>query len=76
MTKWFLDAGFAIALIAPRDAMHSRGKRLAERIEQENVQLVTTTAVLLEVGDELSKRAELIATVTFVDHCSPILAWR
>jgi predicted nucleic acid-binding protein len=51
----FLDTAYAIALSAPADQLHESAVRLAERIEAENVSLVTTRAVALEIGNALSK---------------------
>jgi predicted nucleic acid-binding protein len=54
---WFLDTGFVIALVSPRDKYHAIANELSERIEAEGIQLLTTEAILLEIGSALSKRA-------------------
>jgi predicted nucleic acid-binding protein len=54
---WFLDTGFVIALVSPRDKYHAIANELSERIEDEGIQLLTTEAILLEIGSALSKRA-------------------
>lgn len=51
----FLDASYAIALSAPADQLHESAVREAERIESEGILLVTTRAVVLEIGNALSK---------------------
>jgi predicted nucleic acid-binding protein len=51
----FLDTSYAIALSASADQLHDSAVRVAERIESENVSLVTTRAVVLEIGNALSK---------------------
>lgn len=56
MAEIFLDASYAIALASPRDQHHERAIQLAERIEAERIRLVTTQAVLLEIGNSLAKR--------------------
>lgn len=56
MNKLFLDASYAIALGSPQDQYHVPATRLAEKIGAERTSIVTTRAVLLEVGDEFSKR--------------------
>ncbi len=50
----FLDSAYAIALSAPKDEHHQRALALAERIEAEGTQLITTRAVIVEIGDALS----------------------
>ena len=55
MNDMFLDAAYAIALSAPNDQYHSRAVELAERLEVEATRLVTTRAVVLEIGNALSK---------------------
>lgn len=52
----FLDAAFAIALSAPTDQYHARAVELADTLEHSSGRLVTTEAVLLEIGNALSKQ--------------------
>ena len=52
----FLDAAYAIALSSPRDQFHARAVELAEQIAQNGAKLITTRAVLLEIGNALSKQ--------------------
>ena len=56
MSETFLDAAFAIALSSPGDHFHSRAIELAERLERDETTIVTTRAVLLEIGNALSKQ--------------------
>jgi predicted nucleic acid-binding protein len=49
--EWFVDAGYWIAWINSRDALHSRARAIASGLRRP---LVTTEAVLLEVGDALA----------------------
>jgi predicted nucleic acid-binding protein len=51
----FLDTSYAIALSASADQLHESAVRVAERIESENVSLITTRAVVVEIGNALSK---------------------
>lgn len=51
----FLDTSYAIALSAPSDVNHNRAVELAKALEQETARFVTTRAVLLEIGNALSK---------------------
>ncbi len=55
MTEVFLDAVYAIALSAPNDQYHDRAERLAEQLEVEGTRLITTRAVVLEIGNALAK---------------------
>ena len=51
----FLDSAFAIALSSPADQFHAAAVALAERLGASGARLVTTPAVLLEIGNALSK---------------------
>ncbi|HYO16447.1 MAG TPA: PIN domain-containing protein, partial [Thermoanaerobaculia bacterium] len=55
MNRVFLDTSFAIALIAETDEHHPRAKELADDFEHRRTRLVTTRAVLLEIGNAFSK---------------------
>ncbi len=50
----FVDTGFLIALAAPRDRLHPQAVVLAEQVQQSQASLLTTRAVLLELGAALS----------------------
>lgn len=67
MTKLFLDAAYAIALAAPTDQHHARARTLADWIEAAGVLLVTTRAVVLEIGNALSKRRYRAASVALLN---------
>jgi predicted nucleic acid-binding protein len=56
MTELFLDASFAIALSAPSDQHHARAVELAGLIESQSDRLITTHAVLLEIGNALARQ--------------------
>mgnify|MGYP006305398031 FL=1 len=56
MPELFLDSGFAIALASRRDHHHQRAVELASDIKANASKLVTTQAVVLEIGNSLSKR--------------------
>jgi predicted nucleic acid-binding protein len=55
VSEAFLDASYAIALASPADRNHTRAVTLARRIQAEHVRLITTRAVVLEIGNALSK---------------------
>lgn len=52
----FLDAAYAIALSSTKDQFHARAVHLAKQLEESKIKLVTTRAVLLEIGNALSKQ--------------------
>ncbi len=56
MTEVFLDTSFAIALSSVTDQNHVRAVKLANQIETNRTFLVTTQAILLEIGNALSKQ--------------------
>lgn len=63
----FLDASYAIALSSPADERHDRARELAERIEAEETRLVTTRAVILEIGNALSGLRYRRAAIELLD---------
>ncbi|APB32606.1 Putative nucleic acid-binding protein, contains PIN domain [Gloeomargarita lithophora Alchichica-D10] len=67
MAKVFLDSAFAIALSAHTDQFHSRALRLAEQLEASKTQMITTRAVLLEIGNALSKVRYRLAAVSLLE---------
>jgi predicted nucleic acid-binding protein len=63
----FLDTGYAIALSSPNDQFHARAVDLAVQLEALETRLVTTRAVLLEIGNALSKQRYRQAAVQLLD---------
>jgi uncharacterized protein len=59
----FLDASYAIALAASSDQLHSQALELADEIERQQRRMITTRAVLLEIGNALSKQRYRAAAV-------------
>ena len=51
----FLDSAYAIALSSPKDEYHKQAAILAEQIERQQMRLITTRAVVLEIGDALAR---------------------
>ena len=62
-SKLFLDTAYVIALSVPRDTFHERSLQLADQLEAARVHLVTTRAVMLEIGNALSKQRHRNAAV-------------
>jgi predicted nucleic acid-binding protein len=67
MDKVFLDTAYAIALSAPSDQHHGLAEILAEQIETESTQLITTRAVVLEIGNALAKLRYRNAAIELLD---------
>jgi predicted nucleic acid-binding protein len=59
----FLDAGHAIALAATSDQLHERALVIADQLEANQRGILTTRAVLLEIGNALSKQRYRSAAV-------------
>ena len=56
MAQVFLDTAYAIALSVPNDLFHQQAILLADQLEAAGTRLVTTRAVILEIGNALSKQ--------------------
>ena len=62
----FLDTSYALALSAPTDQFHDRALRLSEELEAARARLVTTRAVLLEIGNALARQRYRAAAVSLL----------
>jgi len=67
MTELFLDTAYAIALSSPKDEHHEKALRLAEQLEREGTQLLTTRAIVLEIGNALSKQRYRKASIELLE---------
>jgi uncharacterized protein len=67
MTEVFLDTSFAIALSSVTDQNHVRAVELANQIEADSTRLVTTQAILLEIGNSLSKQKYRAAAIQLLE---------
>ncbi len=65
--KIFLDSAYAIALSNLRDQHHQHAKQLSFILEREGTCFVTTSAILLEIGNALSKSKYREAAKTLLD---------
>jgi uncharacterized protein len=75
MTKVFLDTAYAIAIATPSDKFHQKANQLALWIEANNISTVTTRAILLEIGNGLSKqrlRHEAVRLLRLIEQDSTI----
>jgi uncharacterized protein len=62
-TEAFLDTAFAIALSSSGDDLHRVALALADELERSPTRIVTTRAVLMEIGNALSKQRYRSAAV-------------
>ncbi len=62
-TEAFLDTAFAIALSSSGDDLHRVALALADELERSPTRIVTTRAVLMEIGNALSKKRYRSAAV-------------
>lgn len=67
VTECFLDASYAIALSSQRDQYHPQALALARQLGRRRVSLVTTRAVVLEIGNALSKLRYRDAAVALLE---------
>lgn len=67
MISYFIDTSFALALASPKDALHSKAKRVAGEIKSGDIELVTSQAVLLEIGNSLSKSGLRAFCIKFLE---------
>ena len=66
MERWFVDTSFLIALASSADQHHERANQLLDQVERDNIRLVTTSAVLLELGAALSRLALRAGAITII----------
>lgn len=66
--KLFLDTSYAVAVAVQRDKHRERALQWADRMERENRQLVTTQAVILEVGNRLAKPRNRPVACAFIEQ--------
>ncbi len=65
--KLFMDSSYAIALVSPRDQHHVHALTLFREIEARGARVLTTRAVVVEVGDALSRhslRSRAVSLIT------------
>ena len=67
MTEVFLDTSYAIALSASNDEHHEQAVKLAEQLEADGTRLITTRAIILEIGNALAKTRYRNASVELLD---------
>ena len=71
MSRIFLDTSYVVALVSPKDRHHAKAVEIAERLERQGFRMVTTRAVILEVGNSLAKkrhRSSGVAMLELLEH--------
>jgi uncharacterized protein len=63
----FLDTAYAIALSVPKDNYHQQALSLADKLDALGIHMVTTEAILLEIGNALSKHRYRQAAVELLE---------
>lgn len=63
----FLDTSYAIALSTARDQHHPAAVELARRLRSDRPRLITTRAVLLEIGNALAKARYRAAGIALIE---------
>jgi predicted nucleic acid-binding protein len=73
MSEMFLDSSFAIALSATSDQFHRKAVEISGLIEAQSIRLITTHAVLLEIGNALSRQRYRRAAIQLLTslHADP-----
>jgi uncharacterized protein len=52
----FLDTAYIVALSSTSDEMHAQARAIARQLKKASTKLVTTRAVLLEIGNALARQ--------------------
>lgn len=65
--KVFLDTAFILALASPADQYHEKAKQLSRQIKKESIALITTRAILIEIGDAMAGQRKRKAGITMLE---------
>jgi predicted nucleic acid-binding protein len=63
----FLDTSYAVALASSTDQFHESARRLAGVLEAEKARLITTRAIVLEIGNVLARQRYRASAITLID---------
>jgi len=63
----FLDTSYVIALSSSGDQYHRQAERIANQLEKSKIRMVTTQAVILEIGNALAKQRYRNAAVELIN---------
>ena len=67
MDRVFLDTSYAIALSVPKDQNHEKAVHIADFLEIDAAKLITTRAIVLEIGNALSAQKYRQAAVKLLE---------
>jgi hypothetical protein len=68
INKVFLDTAFVIALISQSDKYHQEALQLAKQLALSRTQIVTTRAIVFEIGNALSKQQYRTQAIHFLKY--------
>ncbi len=74
MRRVFADTSALLALVVPQDRSHSEARRTLDRLREREVELVTTSYVLVETHALLGRRIGLAAVRAFREKVEPNLS--
>jgi uncharacterized protein len=64
----FLDTSYTIALSVAKDEFHGKAIGLLQELNDKQTQIITTQAIILEIGNALSKQKYRQAAVQIIEH--------
>ena len=67
-TTVFLDTGYVIALLSTRDRFHAKAVEISYSLEQNQTRLLTTPAIVFEIGAAFSRLSHRPAAKQFLDY--------
>ena len=67
LAEAFLDTSYAVALSAPSDEFHLKAKEMAKKMILDNTRVVSTRAVLLEIGNALCRQRFRATAVSLLE---------
>jgi hypothetical protein len=67
MSKVFLDTSYAIALAIEKDQYHQQALTLANAFEQQGQEVLTTWAVVIEIGNALASASYRKTGVAYIN---------
>lgn len=65
----FLDTSFSLALAIPKDANHKRAIEISKTLASSRSAINTTQAIVLEIGNALSRIKHRPFAVEIIDVC-------
>jgi predicted nucleic acid-binding protein len=71
----FVDTGYLIALLDPRDALHARAHALAEKLAEDDTPLVTSDAVVLELCGYFARGPLRREAIRWIDAIRASAGW-